>query len=61
MSKTNIGFLKHGDIFQYKCEMYRVGNVIEDTNGYVSCTNIKTHKVVRLYIDTEVEVLDNDK
>ena len=56
MKKTNIGYLKHGDVFQYKCEMYRAGHVIENTDGYVSCTNIKTRKVERLYIDTEVEV-----
>ena len=56
MNKTNIGSLKHGDVFQYKCEMYRAGHVIEKTDGYVSCTNIKTRKVERLYIDTEVEV-----
>lgn len=56
MNKTNIGFLKHGDVFRYKCEMYRAGYVIENTDGYVSCTNIKTRKVERLYIDTEVEV-----
>lgn len=56
MNKTNIGSLKHGDVFQYKCEMYRSGHVIENTDGYVSCTNIKTRKVERLYIDTEVEV-----
>lgn len=56
MNKTNIGSLKHGDVFQYKCEMYRVGHVIENTDGYVSCTNIKTRKVERIYIDTEVEV-----
>lgn len=56
MNKTNIGFLKHGDVFRYKYEMYRVGHVIENTDGYVSCTNIKAGKVERLYIDTEVEV-----
>lgn len=56
MNNTNIGSLKHGDVFQYKCEMYRAGHVIENTDGYVSCTNIKTRKVERLYIDTEVEV-----
>lgn len=56
MNKTNIGSLKHGDVFQYKCEMYRAGHVIENTDGYVSCTNIKTRKVERIYINTEVEV-----
>lgn len=33
MNKTNIGFLKHGDVFRYKCEMYRAGHVIENTDG----------------------------
>lgn len=56
MNKTNIGSLKHGDVFQYKCEMYRAGHVIENTDGYVSCTNIKTRKVESIYINTEVEV-----
>lgn len=34
MNKTNIGSLKHGDVFQYKCEMYRAGHVIENTDGF---------------------------
>ena len=34
MNKTNIGSLKHGDVFQYKCEMYRAGHVIENTDDF---------------------------
>lgn len=58
MIKTNIGFLKHGDVFKYKGEKYSVGHVIDNTNGYVSCTDINTHKVTRLHIDLEVEVVE---
>lgn len=56
MSKTTIGFLRHNDIFEYKGKKYKVGHIIDGTNGYVACTDIETHKVTRLYIDTNVEV-----
>lgn len=55
MRKTTIGWLKHGDIFAYKGHQYKIGHVIDGTNGYVSCTNIKTRKVKRLHIDLDVE------
>lgn len=61
MRKTNIGFLKHGDVFKYKSETYRAGHVIDGTNGYVSCTNVKAHKTTRFYINLEVEVPDDEK
>lgn len=61
MSKTNIGFLKHGDVFEHKGEMYRAGHVIDGTNGYVSCINVNTRKTERFHIDLEVEVTDDDK
>ena len=56
MRITQIGWLKHGDIFTFEGIKYRVGHVIDETNGYVSCTNIETRKVKRLYIDLDVEV-----
>ena len=56
MRTTQIGWLKHGDIFTFEGIKYRVGHVIDKTNGYVSCTNIETRKVKRLYIDLDVEV-----
>ena len=56
MRTTQIGWLKHGDIFTFEGIKYRVGHVIDETNGYVSCTNIETRKVKRLYIDLDVEV-----
>lgn len=56
MSITQIGFLKSGDIFYFEGCKYKVGHVIDGTNGYVSCTNIETRKVKRLHIDLDVEV-----
>lgn len=56
MRKTTIGWLKHGDIFTFNGRQYKVGHVIDGTNGYVACTDIETHKVRRLYIDLDVEV-----
>lgn len=55
MSKTTIGLLKRGDLFKFDNSVYRVGNLIEGTNGYVACVDIYTHKTTRLYIDTTVE------
>lgn len=54
--KTTIGFLKRGDIFTLNGVKYRVGRLIENTNGYVACVNLESKKVKRLYIDTDVEV-----
>lgn len=55
MSKTTIGWLKRGDLFKFDNRVYRVGHCITNTNGYVACTEIYTHKVTRFYIDLEVE------
>ena len=56
MCITQICFLKSGDIFYFEGCKYKVGRVIDGTNGYVSCTNIETRKVKRLHIDLDVEV-----
>lgn len=56
MVKTTIGFLRHNDIFVFEEHKYKVGHVIDKTNGYVSCTDMKTHKIRRLHIDLDVEV-----
>ena len=56
MQKTTIGFLRVGDTFFFKGIKYRVGHLIENTNGYVACVNTETKKVTRLYIDTTVEI-----
>ena len=56
MRKTQIGFLRTGDIFVFQGNRYKVGHVINGTDGYVACTNIETHKVKRLHIDLDVEV-----
>lgn len=56
MQKTTIGFLRTGDFFFFKGIRYRVGHLIENTNGYVACVNTETKKVTRLYIDTTVEI-----
>ena len=56
MRKTTIGFLRTGDTFFFDGIRYRVGHLIDGTNGYVACVNTATKKVTRLYIDTTVEI-----
>lgn len=58
--KTTIGFLRSGDYFMLDNRKYRVGHLINGTNGYVSCTDIteEKRKVTRFYIDTTVEKLE---
>lgn len=53
--KTTIGFLKHNDNFLLDGKEYKVRHLIDNTNGYVACTEVETKKVRRFYIDTEVE------
>lgn len=59
--KTVIGFLRKGDFFMFEGKKYRVGSLIEGTNGYVACVDAESHKVKRFYIDTDVEgVTENE-
>ena len=53
-NKLALGYLKVGDSFIYEGKEYKVGRLIENTNGYVSCVD-KDKKVRRIYIDTLVE------
>ena len=55
--KTTIGFLRVGDFFMFEGNKYRVGHLIENTNGYVACVDVNSKKVKRFYIDTDVEVV----
>lgn len=52
---TTIGFLRKGDLFLFEGKKYKVGSLIEGTNGYVACVDVDSKKVKRLYIDTTVE------
>lgn len=56
---TTIGFLRSGQYFMLNGRKYRVGHLIDGTNGYVACTDItdEKRKVTRFYIDTSVEEL----
>ena len=54
--KTTIGFLRKGDLFLLDGIKYKVGILIEGTNGYVACVDVESKKVKRFYIDTTVEV-----
>ena len=56
--KTTIGQLHTGDLFMLNGKVYRAGSLINNTNGYVACVDIHTHKVHRFYIDTSVNALD---
>ena len=58
MIKTTIGFIRHNDIFSFDGRKYKVGHVIDGTNGYVACTDIETHKIKRFHIDLDVEVME---
>lgn len=50
-----IGCLRVGDFFLFDGIKYKVGHLIEGTNGYVACVDVESRKVKRFYIDTEVE------
>lgn len=55
---TTLGFLSTGQYFLLDGRKYRVGRLIEDTNGYVACTDITDDDrrfVKRFHIDTQVE------
>jgi len=54
----SIGLLCRGDLFEFQGNVYKVGSLIENTNGYVACVDIHTHKVHRFYIDTSVNALE---
>lgn len=54
---TTIGFLRSGDFFLLDGIKYKVGHLIEGTNGYVACVDVESRKVKRFYIDTTVEVV----
>ena len=54
---TTIGWLRTGDFFLFDGRKYKVGHVIEGTNGYVTCTDVESRKVKRFYIDTMVEAV----
>lgn len=50
-----IGCLRAGDVFLLDGIKYKVGHLIEGTNGYVACVDVESRKVKRFYIDAEVE------
>lgn len=52
---TQIGFLRKGDVFMFEGNIYKVGHLLESTNGYVSCIDVNTGKK-RLHIDVDVEI-----
>lgn len=56
---TTIGMLRSGNYFMLEGRKYRVGHLINGTNGYVACTDITDDKraVRRFHMDTTVEVL----
>ena len=58
--KLSLGYLKTGEYFIYEDKEYRVGRLIENTNGYVACVD-KDKKVRRIYIDTLVEKVGNEE
>ena len=57
---TQIGFLRKGDVFRFEGDIYKVGHLLESTNGYVSCIDVNTGKKKRLHIDVDVEIKQAD-
>lgn len=57
---TTIGYLRSGDFFLLDGHKYKVGHVIDGTNGYVACVDVESRKVKRFYIDTYVEKVRNE-
>ena len=57
--KTNLGSLRRRDFFLFDGRKYKVGHLIEGTNGYVACVDVESRKVKRFYIDTTVEEVWN--
>lgn len=57
---TQIGNLCHNDIFRLDGREFKVGHCIENTNGYVACVDIKTHKVTRFHLTVDVEEIKYD-
>lgn len=60
-NKTNLGCLRIGDFFLLDGIKYKVGHLIEGTNGYVACVDTVNRKVKRFYIDTTVEEVEKPK
>ena len=58
--QIELGFLKSGDIFTLDGRTYKVGHCIRNTYHYAACTDVETHKVKRIYLDTIVEVKENE-
>lgn len=55
-----IGYLCYGDLFRFDGKIYKVGRIIRGTDGYIACTDVKTKKVTRFYIDTDIEKVEKD-
>lgn len=53
-----LGFLFRGDTFKLLSDgaIYQAGST--DAEGYVSCTNIKTNEEKKIYVDEDVEVVE---
>lgn len=56
-----IGCLRVGEFFLLDGIKYKVGNLIEGTNGYVACVDVESRKVKRFYIDTMVEEVGKEQ
>ena len=55
-----IGCLRCGDFFSLDGRKYKVGHLIEGTNGYVACVDVEGKKVKRFYIDTTVDEVERE-
>ena len=58
--ETVIGYLKKGDVFDFDGKTYRVSKLIENTNGCVSCIDVKSGKSRRFHIDTDVKIVKQE-
>lgn len=56
---TYLGFLKYKDVFKFDGNVYKAGHV-DNEEDYVYCTDMATHKVKKIHIDSEVEKVEEE-
>ena len=57
---TELGYCHNGDIIRYYGDTYRVGHTDGRGLGWVNCTNVKTNKIKKIHIDSEVEQMKGE-
>ena len=58
--KTELGYLKRGDIFTLNGTKYKVSHLIDRDINNVSCRNLETNKIEHFDLGTEVEPQESE-